>query len=306
MKPYLQKYKGPSTRHTCPNCGTKKSFTLYLNGDTHEPIHSTVGICNRQNKCGYHYPPKQYFFDNPTFKNNFTTFYKPYNAPDVETTINYIPSEYVTKSKSIENNLIDYMKYHFNENSIRQIAEMYQLGSTKNREIIFWQIDTTGKVRTGKIMQYNKETGKRIHHQSGAINWVHNLLKRQGKINQDFNLAQCFFGEHLLKQYPDKSVAIVEGEKTAIIASIVFPDYLWLATGTLNGLTLDKCLVLNNRTVFIFPDLGKAYDVWKQKTREISKFIKWNVQVSELLEEIATEFAVTQGYDIADYILEKQ
>ncbi|MEI7677493.1 MAG: hypothetical protein WCJ03_11990, partial [Bacteroidales bacterium] len=31
-QPYLQKYKGISTRHTCPECGQKQSFTLYLDG----------------------------------------------------------------------------------------------------------------------------------------------------------------------------------------------------------------------------------------------------------------------------------
>ena len=64
--PYLQPYKGKTTRHTCPECGQKDSFTLYLDGDTHQPIHPKVGICNRAIKCGYHYPPKQYFLDNPT------------------------------------------------------------------------------------------------------------------------------------------------------------------------------------------------------------------------------------------------
>lgn len=63
---YLQPDKGKSTRHICPSCKTKLSFTLYLNGATHEPIHSTVGKCNREIKCGYHYPPRQYFFENPS------------------------------------------------------------------------------------------------------------------------------------------------------------------------------------------------------------------------------------------------
>jgi len=39
-------------------------------------------------------------------------------------------------------------------------------------------MDIQGKVRTGKIMQYNPDTGKRIKHQSGAIDWVHNKLKK--------------------------------------------------------------------------------------------------------------------------------
>jgi hypothetical protein len=65
-QPYLQKYKGISTRHTCPECGQKQSFTLYLDGNTNEPIHRTVGKCNRESKCGYHYTPKQFFIDNPS------------------------------------------------------------------------------------------------------------------------------------------------------------------------------------------------------------------------------------------------
>ena len=303
MKPYLQKYKGPSTRHTCPNCGVKKSFALYLNGDTHEPIHPTVGICNRQNKCGYHYPPRMYYADNPNFKNDFTPDYKPYNAPDFDTPVNYIPFGYVTKSKSNKNHFIDFLKTLFNSVDIQKVADDYLLGSTRNNEIIFWQIDTTRKVRTGKIMQYNPVTGKRIKHEDGAINWVHNKLKRQGTISQDFNLSQCLFGEHLLKTYPNKTVSIVESEKTAIIASIVFPDYVWLATGALNGLSLDKCFVLDKRKVYIFPDLGKAYEIWKQKSEEISNFIIWNVHVSGLLENIATPSAKAEGFDIADYII---
>ena len=64
-QPYLEPYKGRGTRHTCPNCKVKQTFTLYLDGNTGEPIHPTVGICNRAIKCGYHYPPRQYFADHP-------------------------------------------------------------------------------------------------------------------------------------------------------------------------------------------------------------------------------------------------
>ena len=67
-------------------------------------------------------------------------------------------------------------------------------------------------------MQYNPTTGKRIKHQSGAIDWVYNKLKKSGMLPENFNLQQCFFGEHLLTLYPDKTVAIVESEKSALIA----------------------------------------------------------------------------------------
>ena len=62
----LEKYRGPGTRYRCPQCGRKQSFSRYI--DTYNNniyISDNVGICNRIDKCGYHYTPKQYFTDNP-------------------------------------------------------------------------------------------------------------------------------------------------------------------------------------------------------------------------------------------------
>ena len=151
-------------------------------------------------------------------------------------------------------------------------------------------------------MQYNPTTGKRIKHQSGAIDWVHNKLKKSGKLPEDFNLQQCFFGEHLLKIYPEKSVAIVESEKSAIIASTIFLDIIWLAAGNLNGLTIEKCQVLNGRDVTLYPDLG-AFDKWSLKSAEIQKHCDCIVSVSTLLEEVAIDIERENGLDIADYIV---
>lgn len=302
MKPYLQPYKGKSTRHTCPKCGVKNSFTLYLDGDTHAPIHPTVGICNRASKCGYHYPPKQYFNDNPHLNKNKSN-YTSYNPIDKDTPINYISYSYVKKSESVKSNFIDFLQNHFSKEKIFKSVNEYHLGATHNQEVIFWQIDFTGKVRTGKIMQYNPETGKRIKHESGAINWVHNKLKKQGKLSQDFNLAQCFFGEHLIKKYPEKTIAIVEAEKTAVIANIIYPQFIWLAAGNINGLSLDKCLILSKKKIIFFPDLGIAYEKWIEKINELTLYIDWNIQVSSLLEKISTPEAKEQGYDIVDYLI---
>ena len=102
-------------------------------------------------------------------------------------------------------------------------------------------------------MQYNPETGRRLKHESGAIDWVHNKLKKSGTLPEDYNLQQCFFGEHLLNIYPYKTIGIVESEKAATIASILIPELIWLATGSLNGLSVEKCLTLENRSVILFP-----------------------------------------------------
>ena len=62
----LEKYRGRSTRHVCPQCGRKSVFTRYIDTENNNIyISDNVGKCNRLDKCGYHYTPHQYFTDNP-------------------------------------------------------------------------------------------------------------------------------------------------------------------------------------------------------------------------------------------------
>ena len=62
----LERYRGRGTRYTCPQCGRKYTFTRYIDTENNNIyISDNVGKCNRLDKCGYHYTPKQYFTDNP-------------------------------------------------------------------------------------------------------------------------------------------------------------------------------------------------------------------------------------------------
>ena len=313
-QPFLEPYKGRGTRHTCPNCKVKQTFTLYLDGNTGQPIHPTVGICNRAIKCGYHYPPRQYFKDHK--------YNKPISAPlqahtvrlkTSQCKIDFIPLSYVKQSVSFNSNFVRFLCKHFSRDKIEKAMRNYALGATKNQSVIFWQIDINGKVRTGKIMQYNPDTGKRIKNKTGAINWVHNILKKRNskkgntkKSNSEsanFNLCQCYFGEHLIRIYPDKPIAIVEAEKTAVIGSIIFDNYNWLAAGNLNGLNVEKSRVLQNKNVVLYPDAG-CYERWTKKSMQIKSQIFCNIKTSSLTEKHATKDQTKAGYDIADYIIE--
>jgi hypothetical protein len=112
------------------------------------------------------------------------------------------------------------------------------------------------------------------------VQWVHTVLKIP-----DFNLSQCLFGEHLLRD-TTKMVAIVESEKTAIIASCYLPDFIWLACGGSEGLSIDKCRCLRGRTVVLYPDAG-MYDKWNDKAKALQG--NCSVSVSSLIEENATD-----------------
>ena len=112
-------------------------------------------------------------------------------------------------------------------------------------------------------------------------------------------MKQCLFGEHLLKD-KTKSIAIVESEKTAVIASVYLPQFIWLAVGSLTNLTNEKCRVLAGRTVILFPDLN-GFEKWSNKAKELSHITIFTV--SDLLERKATDAERKQGLDLADYLI---
>lgn len=60
----LQKYAGIRSRHTCPACGRKRCFTLYVD-ENGVPLAENVGRCDHESGCGYHYTPKEWFRDHP-------------------------------------------------------------------------------------------------------------------------------------------------------------------------------------------------------------------------------------------------
>jgi hypothetical protein len=150
------------------------------------------------------------------------------------------------------------------------------------------------RIHAGKIMQYDSQTGKRIKEPVNKITWVHTILKLP-----DFNLSQCLFGEHLLKGN-NKAIAIVESEKTAIIASCYLPDFIWLACGGCGNLSIKLCGALKGRHVVLFPDAGKFVE-WNEKAKILSAIC--TISVSSLIEQQATETERKAGFDFADYLV---
>ncbi|GAB6395566.1 MAG: hypothetical protein MdMp024_1878 [Bacteroidales bacterium] len=121
----------------------------------------------------------------------------------------------------------------------------------------------------------------------------------------DYNLSQCLFGLHLLKD-TTAPVAIVESEKSAVIGSIYHSRYVWLATGGKGNFALiDKAAAagyFDGREVILFPDLG-ATAAWEAKARELRSKYKIDISVNYRLEKRATEEEREQGLDLADFLL---
>jgi hypothetical protein len=296
----LEPYKGMNTRYRCPSCQQRdKTFSLYIDKETGEHIHPSVGRCNRESNCGHHYTPKQYFQDNNiSFDKPQPKAYKPRPIPPQPKPISFIPFKVFKASLKGHdaNNFVKFLIDLFGVEVASELVSRYFIATSKhwNGATVFWQIDTRGKVRTGKIMLYSPTTGKRVKEPFNHINWVHKALKQP-----EFELRQCLFGEHLLID-KTKPVAIVESEKTAVIASVYLPQFIWVAVGSLTNLNAEKCSILKGRTVTLFPDLN-GFEKWSSKAKELSHLAIFTV--SDLLERKATEAERNQGFDLADYLI---
>lgn len=179
-----------------------------------------------------------------------------------------------------------------------KLMKKYKVGTSKywDGATVFWQTDNQNRVRTGKIMLYNPETGKRIKEPYNHVTWVHSVL------HKGYNLKQCFFGEHLLSENKNRPVALVESEKTTLIAFYYLPQFLWIASGGKNGcFNANSLSVLAERSVVLFPDLG-ATDYWQSKIG-LMKSYGIEVQMFDYLEANASETERKEGYGIADYLL---
>ena len=110
----LQRYKGTATRHTCPNCGDKRSFTYYVD-ESGMLLHPSVGRCNHESSCGYHYTPKEYFHDHPECRtaNGFSFGRQRSERKSVQilpqAAIGCIPTKYVERSQSVHSNFFRFI-----------------------------------------------------------------------------------------------------------------------------------------------------------------------------------------------------
>jgi len=315
-----------SKKFACPQC-RHKSFVRYKD-DNNNYLPEHVGRCDREHKCAHHYPPKQYFADNappaaPAISNNIA----------VEERIDYVPQALWQCSLQGygQSNFMQYLITLFGKPLAMGVAAQYKVARSMQdggKAVIFWQSDIQGNIRSGKIVAYNPQTGKRIKDEAEALATGTGLRDSKGSFtaclsvnplvkkatgNKALNLVQCFFGEHLLSVHPHKPVGIVESEKTAIICAILMPNMVWLATGGANGCKWREYAVykaLAGRDVTLYPDHGyynrakniTCYDEWMQRAQHIRQRIAGHFAVSAEVEgRLRNE--LREDRDLADILL---
>ena len=201
--------------------------------------------------------------------------------------------------------LTDLMMNIFPRQQVLDAIEEYLVGFDSfetgelDRSILFWQVDNFGIIHNAKRITY-KAGGHRDKDVPPHLIWS--------------NKPQCLFGLHRYSQQNrHKTVAIVESEKSALIMSIVQPQYLWMATGSLNNFNERLLEPIKDATIIAYPDvdyrcdkptgMSVSFAPWQRTAARLYKQ-GWKIKVSTLLEETATTAQRLAKIDLADLAID--
>jgi hypothetical protein len=305
-----------SKKFVCPQCD-KKRFVKYIDTETKEYLPNEFGICDRAAKCGYNSNPYKAGY----LKSKVAKSGKDWQLQKLAKTCKHlcattktlfpIPDNVLLHTlKNYEcNNFITYLLTKFDEDAVVKQIEDYAIGTVSNYTS-FPYIDLKGVCRAISLIDY-QANGKRnkaevqsrnIHtyltneykkKQVLCPDWLTNYLQNESKFS-------CLFGEHLVTQYPYKPIALVEAPKTAFIAGLCYPQYVWVAVGALSYFTKERTKAIKGKEVYVFPDTSKdskAFNVWQSKCND------YGFACIDLIERLANDAEKLEALDLADYIL---
>lgn len=197
-----------------------------------------------------------------------------------------------------KNNFVKYIKSIFPTEIVKLAITKYLLGTSKfwHGATIYWQIDNQNRVRHGKVMLYDYVTGKRTKNKVGNayISSVRSILKLD-----EFKLKQCLFGLHLINEHQTKKIALVEGEKTAVIMSMFKPEYIWMATGGKSGFSYSMLKPIKKYQITAFPDKGE-FNIWLETARKLNA-TGFTISVDDWIEN---QTNLPKGTDLADCLIQ--
>ena len=291
-------------KYICPKCGKKELTRVIDTRRNNIMLPEYVGICDRAKKCAYLYTATQFLKDNPEYNKNGESLYSTMKGKLKLNEENILSQKELDDQKENLNRIFnesqrregnDFYKFllsKFTKDEVDFAFDEYKLGTSYdfNRcDNIYWYIDYEDNVRFGKRIQYDHITGKRVHDCKYSISRI-----PSEKQIPNFKYERCLFGEHLLAKYPSKKVILVEGEKTAVICSIYFPDIVWVSVGGNKNFNTSVTDFLEDRDFQVYPD-SDAYDDWNMTY----KVYDWGVG------KLSRQQKIDLGIDFADLLLTK-
>ena len=195
---------------TCPDCGRKGKFSPYIDIATMQPVGAKCcGRCNRLSNCGYHLPPREMprnedfgarrsreKRESPGPVRQKEEFSETNNSQREASEFYEKMRRACEQSQPWGSHLVTWLRTQFPRDAVAAALKRYRVGGTPDGATLWWQIDTQGRVHTGKAMQYNPLTGHRVKEQGFPVNWAHRM-RLYGEPSE-LVVPQCLFGEHLI------------------------------------------------------------------------------------------------------------
>ena len=339
MNEYRYKFEKGSRKHFCPACN-KKRFVRYIDTNTGEYLPERYGRCDRSDNCGYDLNPysdgyaKMIWEQEQGNRSEFTNNWKPqqYQKPKLQPGPEPVFFDFSTFKQTLGNydknvfiqNLLFRVQYPFEVAEVTRVIQLYRLGTVANGyrtgAITFPFVDKNNNVRAIQVKQFDE-----TNHTTGT-DFLHSIIEkhhtRNNKPLPEWLAAYtkqekitCLFGEHLLSRYPNNPIALVEAPKTAVYGTLYFglpespENFIWLAVGAKGYLNFDKVKVLKGRFVYVFPDLskdGNTFREWETKAKDYeSRLPGTRFIFSDLLEQLAPEQDKGEGNDLADFLIKQ-
>jgi hypothetical protein len=329
----------------CPYCGAKKHWQRYIDIETGEILPEHWGRCDNEGKCNEWKDPYKDGYAKAIWEREqkvngvakvtvpkqkyFRTQPKPQPTPepvffDFDTFKKTLDPGRYEKNTFIQN-LFYGVPFPLESREVTKVIQLYRLGTVANGyragANTFPFIDIKDNVRAIQVKQFDEQ-----NHTSGT-DFLHSIIEKHHTRNnkplpewleaytkQDKRIS-CLFGEHLLNKYPGNPVALVEAPKTAVYGTLYLglpetpESFIWLAVYNKSSFSFDKLKVLQGRFVFVFPDLskdGNTFKEWETKAKEYeSRLPGTRFIFSDLLEQLAPDQDKSEGNDLADYLIKQ-
>ncbi len=310
-----------SKKWKCPFCNQKTWVRYTHTSSPNDYLEEKYGRCDREVKCGIHTKPGGI---------NFEKNWSLHNHIEQPPVFTPIPKDVYTSYREADhsknmflNNLKNNNQSSIPSELIDEVSQLYRIGTITSTyfhgAVCFPYIDHNDVINAVQVMLYDRLNKRKKQ------NFLHSIIESEyrqrnqllskwiGKYKENESKVNCFYGAHLLKQFPNNPVALVESAKTAVIATLYFglpknvQDIIWLGTYSSKAIGLSKIKPLKNRTVLLIPDLSKddkLSEAWVTTFKSHQKYVKGlNFKLVNYLDQIATNEEKDQGLDLADYLI---
>ncbi len=309
-------------RSDCPHCGKRGKYSAYINVKTQELAPIEYGMCS---SCrAFKIPPDNFAAGEVTYVEDNKLAY--YEADTVH--INLI-NRFYTPPYYVNNNFIEGLEQKFGNDPVKRVVDLYKLGRFDDSGVVFPYQYTDNHICTAKIMFYDDNLNRIQEGKKSYPCYLHNLnYQTDGFFKYNFNdydidengdevlikfkLKLCLFGHNQIINDKQKTICLVESEKTSIIMSIVMPEFIWVASGGKTLIQDYKFLFFTGRKCFVFPDLSEddnVYQYWYEKLNGYNRKYGYNFEIVDYLSEFLKNDeelirkCKCEKFDIADFVV---